>query len=196
MQVSGIRSGKGFKELVTADNAEFNYKLHLAGAGDGPSDHATFFHKNIPVLFFSNGLHADYHRPTDTWEKINAPVAADTARLAAKILLDLANRPERAVFTPAGSGVMMGISADREKEQSAKGYPVGGVLEGSPAENAGLQSGDLIVELNGQALTSALDLLMSLTEFSPGDVADLKVRRGERTLTAKVTLAPRGQKKL
>ena len=172
MQISGIRSGKGFKELVTADNAEFNYKLHLGGAGDGPSDHASFFHKNIPVLFFSNGLHADYHRPSDTWEKINAPVAADTARLAAKILLDLANRPDRAVFTPAGSGVFRGLSADREKEGSAKGYPVGGTQEGSPAEKAGLQNGDLIVALNDQALTSALDLLMSLTEFSPGDVVD------------------------
>lgn len=195
IQVSGIRTGKGFKELVNADNTDFHFNLHLGGAGDGPSDHATFFHKNIPVLFFFTGTHADYHRPTDTWEKINAPVAADTARLAAKVLLDLANRPDRAVFMPAASGAFLGITADQEKAKRVKGYPVASVAEGSPAEIAGLQSGDVIVELNGQALPSPLDLMMSLTEYSPGDVLDLKIQRGENTLTAHVTVAARGRRK-
>ena len=195
IQVSGIRTGKGFKELVNEDNSEFHSNLHLGGAGDGPSDHATFFHKNIPVLFFFTGTHADYHRPTDTWEKINAPIAADTARLAAKILLDLANRSDRAVFTPASSGAFLGITPDIEKSKRVKGYPIASVAEGSPAEIAGLQSGDVIVELNGQALPSPLDLMMSLTEFSPGDVIDLKLQRGERTLTVKVAVAARGKRR-
>src|SRR4029077_16967839 len=113
--VSGMGSSKMFKELVQKDAEGSKLIVHLGSAGDGPSDHASFFHKNIPVLFFYTGTHADYHRPTDTWEKINAPVAAETAQLAAKILLDLANRPDRAVFTPAASGAFLGITPDQEK---------------------------------------------------------------------------------
>ena len=190
MQISGIGSSKGFKELVMHDAEDSKLKLHLGGAGDGPSDHASFFHKNIPVLFFCTMTHADYHRPSDTWEKINAPVAADTARLACKLLIDLANRPDRPVFAPAGSGVYLGVGGDQEHKRPT-GFPVGNVIPGSPAELAGIKRGDVIVELNEQKLATALDLSLSLTEFSPGDEIELKIRRGITTVDVKVKLGAR-----
>ena len=187
--VSGINSCKLFKELVTKDAADSKLKIHLGGAGDGPSDHASFFNKNIPVLFLTTGLHADYHRPSDTWDKINAPVAQQTAELAATLALDVANRPDRPVFAHAGAGVYLGVGADPAAK--GDGFPVGEVAKGSPAETAGIQHGDVIAALNDQRIIAPMDLGMSLTEFSPGDEIDLKLNRGATTLSVKVKLSSR-----
>ncbi|HLX64315.1 MAG TPA: M28 family peptidase [Planctomycetota bacterium] len=189
--VSGMGSSKMFKELVQKDAEGSKLIVHLGSAGDGPSDHASFFHKNIPVLFFYTGTHADYHRPTDTWDKINAPVAAETAQLAAKVLLDLASRPDRPVFTQAGHGCYMGVGADQEAAKKSAGFPVGEVTQGGPADAAGIKKGDVITALNDQKLANAMDLNMSLTEYSPGDEIELKVKRGEEMLSVKVKLGAR-----
>lgn len=190
VQVSGVGSSKMFKELVTKDTADSKLKVHLGSAGDGPSDHASFFHKNIPVLFFFTGTHADYHRPSDTWEKINAPVAAETAELASKILLDLTNRPDRPIFSKAGTGCFLGVGGD-ETRKNVEGFPVGDVPPGSPAETAGIRRGDTIVALNDQRMVNPMDLMMSLTEYSPGDEIELKLKRGAETVNVKVKLGAR-----
>ena len=190
VQVSGVGSSKMFKDLVTKDTADSKLKVHLGSAGDGPSDHASFFRKNIPVLFFFTGTHADYHRPTDTWEKINAPVAAETAELASKILFDLANRADRPVFSKAGTGCYLGVGVD-DGRKNVEGFPVGDVTAGSPAEVAGIRRGDTIAALNDQRLAIAMDLMMSLTEYSPGDEIELKLKRGTETVNVKVKLGAR-----
>ena len=194
-QVSGLGSSRMFKELVTKDGADSKLKLHLGSAADGPSDHASFFRHNIPVLCFYTGTHADYHRPTDTWDKINAPVAAETANLALKILLDLASRPDRPAFSKAGSGGYLGVGADDEKAKSTPGFPVGDVAPGSPADKAGIRRGDIISSFNEQKLANAMDLYMSLTEYSPGDEVELDLKRGEQLLKIKVPLGARKAKK-
>ncbi len=189
--VAGIGSSKMFKDLVTKDHADSKLKVHLGSAGDGPSDHASFFRKNIPVLFFYTGTHEDYHRPTDTWDRIKAVEAAETAELAAKVLVDLATRPDRPAFQKSGSGCYLGVGVEKEREKTTVGYPVGEVQKGSPAEAAGLKKGDTIAALNDQKLANAMDLMMTLTEYSAGDEIELKIKRGEESLDVKVKLGAR-----
>ncbi|MEI6235552.1 MAG: M28 family peptidase [Planctomycetota bacterium] len=193
-QVSGIGSSRGFKELITKNSSDVGVKLHFGSAGDGPSDHASFYKVKVPVLFFSTGTHADYHRPTDTWDKINAPIAAETAKLAAKAAIDLANCTDRPEFVQAGTGCYLGVGADEER-QNVVGFPVADVAKGSPADQAGIRSGDVITALNDQRLIHAFDLMISLSEFSPGDEIDLKIQRGAESRDLSVKLGTRKSKK-
>jgi len=195
IQVAGIGTSKGFKDLVQkyTSSAKFasdpGTKVHLGSSGSGPSDHAAFCESKIPVLFFFTGLHPDYHRPSDTWDKINAPMAAEVADLAREILADIANNPVRPEFAGATQPGFLGVAADTK--QQAKGYWVGQVVAGSPAEAAGLKAGDQITVLNGQTLSNAMDLSMGLIDFCPGDVVDLSITRGGEKLELKVKLGSR-----
>ena len=189
VQVAGVGSSKGFKDLVTKYGDE-HIKLHLGSGGSGPSDHASFFEKKIPVLFFSTGVHADYHRPTDTWDKINAPIAAAVSQLASKILADIADSPTRPDFKDAGPPGFLGVSPDTKQTQ-AKGYPVGSVVANSPAAEAGIKTGDVIVALNGQSLTLPMDLMISLIDYNSGDVVDLSLARHDERIEVKVKLGER-----
>ena len=188
VQVSGVGTAKGFKDLVRKEAASTTLKVTLGSAGSGPSDHASFFEKKIPVLFFFTGMHGDYHRPTDTWEKINAAAGEAIAGLVSRLLFDLADAATRPEFTNAASGGYMGVSAD---DQKSAGYAVSKVIDGGPAAQAGLRGGDVILTFNGQKITNAGDLPMMLEDFAPGDVIELSVKRAETTLELKVKLGQR-----
>lgn len=194
-QVAGVGTAKGFKDLVQKFTRDAKFasdpgmKVHLGSSGSGPSDHASFCEKKIPVLFFFTGLHPDYHRPSDTWDRINAPVAASVADLARQILFDIADNPVRPEFAGNTQPGFLGVAADTK--QAAKGYIVSSIVAGSPAEEAGLKVGDQITVLNGQALTTPMDLSMGLIDFSPGDMVDLSVARGNEKLELKVKLGTR-----
>ncbi|HYG74094.1 MAG TPA: M28 family peptidase [Planctomycetota bacterium] len=200
VQVAGVGTAKGFKDLVLkhTKNAKFandeGMKVHLGSSGTGPSDHAAFFEKKIPVLFFFTGIHPDYHRPSDTWEKINAPVAEAVADLARKLLFEIADNKTRPEFIAQSAQGFLGVSPDNSKKD-AKGYLVGQVVPDSPAAQAGIKAGDLITNINGQHLSNAMDLNIGLIDFSPGDSVDLTGRRGDETLQFKVKLGTRSAEK-
>ncbi|MCK6474568.1 MAG: M28 family peptidase [Planctomycetes bacterium] len=178
VQISGVGTSPGFKALVELAAKDSALKIALGSSGVAPSDNTTFFNKNIPVLFFFTGTHPDYHQPGDTWDKINAPVAAEVARIACDILRDIADAEQRPEFLKAGKRGYLGISPDRAQLKTAKGFPVGTVSAGSPAAAAGIKPGDLVVGLNGSPVNSAQDLLMGLIGYSPGDEVTLLVERG------------------
>lgn len=178
VQISGVGTSPGFKALVEESAKGSALKIALGSSGVAPSDNTTFFNKNIPVLFFFTGTHPDYHQPGDTWDKINAPVAAEVARIACTVLRGIADSEQRPEFLKAGKRGYLGISPDRALLKTAKGFPVGTVSAGSPAAVAGLKPGDLVVALNGSPMNSAQDLLMGLIGYSPGDEVTLVVERG------------------
>lgn len=178
VQISGVGTSPGFKALVEEAVQDSDLKVALGSSGVAPSDNTTFFNKNIPVLFFFTGTHPDYHQPGDTWDKINAPVAAEVARIACRVLRAIADAEQRPEFLKAGKRGYLGISPDRALLQTAKGFPVGNVAAGSPAAAAGIKRGDLVVGLNGSSVNSAQDLLMGLIGYSPGDEVTLVVERG------------------
>ncbi|HYF52391.1 MAG TPA: M28 family peptidase [Planctomycetota bacterium] len=184
-QVAGLGTAKNFKEMVAKYQASTPATIQFASSGSGPSDHAAFYAAGIPVMFFYTGMHPDYHRATDTWEKINAPVAEAVAELARKLLVDVANLPKRPelIKNNPKSGYI-GIGVDQKKVETAKGYPVGEVTPGSPGEKAGLKPGDLIVGINSDSLENAMDLSMALLDFSAGDEITVTYEReGERKTT-------------
>ncbi|MCW8130787.1 MAG: M28 family peptidase, partial [Planctomycetota bacterium] len=191
LQVSGIGTGKGFKDLVLGAGAESKLRLFLGTAGDGPSDHATFYHAGIPVLFFFTGIHDDYHTPTDTWDKINAPAAEAAAALACALLRKLADQDARPEFVKNDKRPYLGVGADMVRARNAKGFPVGSVAPGSPADQAGLKVGDLITHVNSQKLSQPMDLHMAMIDFGVGDPLELIVKRGDERLEVKLNLAER-----
>jgi hypothetical protein len=173
--VSGIATAKGFRDRVLKHAQGLPLELHLGSAGTGPSDHAVFFEKNIPVLFFFTGLHDDYHRPSDIWQRINAPAAAAMAELARRLALDIAADPVRPAFVkPAPSGYL-GIAPQEKPTPGSSGYIIGKIVPGSPADKAGLKPGERVMELNGRPVKTPGDLAMGLIEFTAGDTVRMRI---------------------
>lgn len=165
-------------------------RLTALGDGFGPSDHSSFYARNIPVLHFFTDLHDDYHRATDVVSKINAPGEAHVVDLAARVVRSIANRPGRLTFirtaapTPTiareGSDVYLGSIPDMSASDGA-GLRLTGVRAGSPAEQAGLAAGDIVVDFGGRAVTNLYDYSDALYSHRPGDVVTVTVlRKGER----------------
>lgn len=177
-----------------ADGAHSPWRapLHLTALGDGfgPSDHSSFYARNIPVLHFFTDLHDDYHRASDVASKINAPGEAHVVDLAERVVRAIANRPERLTFvrtaSPAsriassGSDVYLGSIPDMSASGGA-GLRLTGVRAGSPAEQAGLVAGDVVVEFGGRPVTNLYDYSDALYSHHPGDVVSVTVlRNGDR----------------
>ncbi|GMV79704.1 MAG: hypothetical protein AMXMBFR7_08880 [Planctomycetota bacterium] len=194
VQISGVGTAERFRTLVEKYGAqEQGLTIFLSSSGVAPSDNTTFYRKDIPVLFFFTGTHPDYHKASDTWDKINAPAAEAIARLVASVAREIADTPERPKFLKSGAQGYLGVSPDRERLRDAKGFPVGPVQAGSPAEQAGLQAGDTIVEAGGTPLAHARDLNMALIGYAPGDQIELSVQRGTDTFKLRIILAERGK---
>lgn len=168
--------------------------------GFGPSDHAAFYGKKIPVLHFFTGIHDDYHRPGDDWEKLNVPGMATVVDLLEKIVLDTANADERldyihiagaASLARSGSRPYFGSIPDFGKEVG--GYAISGVSPESPADKGGLKGGDVIIELNKRKIGGLDDFDLALRDFSPGEQVDVVVLRDTKKVPLKVTLGtPKG----
>ena len=164
--------------------------------GFGPSDHAAFYGKKIPVLHLFTGIHDDYHRPTDDWDKLNVAGMSQIVDLLEEITLAVANHSERpdyieiagsATLSRSGSRPYFGSIPDFSEE--IKGYAISGVSPGSPADKGGLKGGDVIVELGDKKIGGLDDFDLALREFSPGEQVDVTVLRDGQNVKLKVTLA-------
>jgi len=197
--VGGADSGEGFRELVARLLPKHNLTADLSGSFEaGSSDHTSFLSKRVPVLFFFSGLHADYHRPSDTWDKINAPGAAELLRAVGELTLALLNAPQRPRFlgvaaaAPAGRqgyGAWFGSVPDFSPHP--KGMRFADVREGSPAHQAGLRAGDVLIEFDGKPVQNVYDFSYLLRGKKPGERVSVKVLRGEELIEARVVLGER-----
>jgi hypothetical protein len=162
-------------------------------SGIGPSDHTSFYLKNIPVLHFFTGGHSDYHKPTDDWEKINYTGHASILNLIAKIITTLDAEP-KLVFLPTKAkqmasrssfkvtmGIMPSYTADGE------GVKVDGVTDGRPGQKAGIQTGDVILQLGEIVIKDIQNYMEALGKFDKGQTVDAKIKRGTEVITLKVT---------
>lgn len=165
-------------------------RLTALGDGFGPSDHSSFYARNIPVLHFFTDLHDDYHRASDVASKINAPGEARVVALAERVIRAIADRQERLSFirtaAPSatsmhqGSDVYLGSIPDMSSSD-AVGLRLTGVRAGSPADQAGLAAGDVVVEFGGRHVTNLYDYSDALYSHRPGDtVSVIVIRNGER----------------
>ncbi|GBC93115.1 Aminopeptidase YwaD [bacterium HR15] len=199
LSVSGIGSSPQWEEIVKAANSE-GLSLTLSQSATGGSDHTSFFLRNIPVLFFFTGMHPDYHRPSDTWEKINYEGQVKVVQMVYRVATALAQREARITFSrpqqqqagqPArrGGRVRLGIIPDYTVEDN-KGVLLQGVSPGSPAEKAGLKAGDRIVAINGKRVENIEQMMSLYAELEPGKPAELTILRDGQEI--KVQVVPAG----
>lgn len=166
--------------------------LKYDSSGTGPSDHTSFYRKDIPVLFFFTGLHSDYHRPSDDADKVNYTGEWQIIKLIEEIITaanlqgKLAFSKTREVQTATSTrfSVSMGIMPDYTF--SGAGVRVDGVSENRPAKKAGIQTGDVIVQLGDFSTTSMDTYMQALAKFKKGDKAKVKYKRGNDTLETEV----------
>jgi aminopeptidase YwaD len=210
LQVGGVDTGGSFRGLVEAAAKEAGLDVDLSPAGSGPSDHTRFHDAGIPVLFFHSGSHADYHRPSDTADKIDAAGMARIADLGRLVVTRIAGGPRpvfasvpggaargRAAGRPGGGssgpsdagGAFLGVGADLRAGWD--GVRLGSIVPGSAAEQAGLQAGDVLVRLDDTSLPAFSDLRALIDRHRPGDTLPLIYLRNGLDRATSVTLGTR-----
>ncbi|MGD0755351.1 MAG: M20/M25/M40 family metallo-hydrolase [Bacteroidales bacterium] len=188
MEIGGVGTATGLKELVYANSDTSVIKLTLSPEGYGPSDHSSFYGKNIPVLFYFTGGHMDYHTPTDTWEKINYKGMVEISALIFKVAEALANDSARLEFKEAGpkaevnryprrKGVTLGIMPDFAGVIK-NGLRADFVTPGKPAALGGMQKGDIITFINGKQVNNIQDYMFRMGQLKHGQTISVEVLRG------------------
>ena len=197
LTIYGVGTSPVWKDIIEKVNEKFNFKLNLIKDGYGPSDHAQFYLKNIPVLHFFTGLHSDYHKPSDDYDKINYPGERKVLEFIYNVILELNKVKEKPKFVKTetrrrrirGFRVYLGIIPDYSESET--GLKISGVNKGSPAEKAGLKAGDIIIKLGDREIKNIYDLTYALGDFKPGDVAEVVVLRNGKKVKLKVKFASR-----
>jgi len=202
LYVFGVDTGKEFREVLEGANRATVLRLRASGDGYGPSDHTPFYAKDRPVLFFFTGPHEDYHRPSDTPDKINAAGMERVLRLIAGVLREVANGPAPISFVRAapssppqargssgGYGPYFGMVP--EFGQPEEGVKLGGVRAGSPAEKAGLKTGDLILRFDGKVVRNLEDFVFVLRSKRAGDRVEVVYQRGNEIRRTSAVLEAR-----
>ncbi|HUG94495.1 MAG TPA: M20/M25/M40 family metallo-hydrolase, partial [Planctomycetaceae bacterium] len=195
LTVFGTGTSPGWSGLVGALAKKHGLEAVQKPEGFGPSDHSSFYGKQIPVLHFFTNTHSDYHRPSDDWDKVNVAGMRRIVDFIEDIALDTLARPERPAYVEvkgratidrSGARPYFGSIPDFGSEEA--GYTLQGVSPGSPAAEAGLKGGDRIVNLGGQKIGSLEDFDLALRKFNAGDQVDVGVVREGEERTFKVTL--------
>jgi aminopeptidase YwaD len=206
--VGGVGSGTTFAALLKEAGPRHDLQTDVTErAGYGSSDHTSFTTKQVPVLFFFSGLHADYHKPSDTWDKIDAPAAVRLLDLVADVMDHLRDAPGRPEFVrvaeaqppvdPASphTGKVSGYGPDfgsiPDFTELPNGVRFADIRPGSPAAKAGLRAGDILTEFDGKRIQNLYDFTYALRAKRPGQEVLVKVLRGDQTIEAKVLLTER-----
>ena len=183
--------------VVTSDPAK-QFNLTLNSDGYGPSDHSSFYLKQIPVLFFWTGTHEDYHKPSDTADKINYEDEARILGVIARIVRDVDSSEKRPTYTVAkteatgrSTGFRVYLGTIPNYGDSNEGLLLDGVRDDSPAAKAGLKAGDRIVKLAGRDVRNVYDYTHALGEMTAGQEYEVEIVRGGERLTIRLTPAVR-----
>ncbi len=207
LQVLGAGTAPDFVALLEQANAEKILELTVITSGatlGGSSDHQSFLKRQIPALFFFTGLHADYHKPSDTADKFEADGAAKVATLGTELVQRLAAAKKFEFIdvkpakgdkpaapdknsTRAWFGAMPSMSFD------GKGVLLDGTSSGSPAERAGFLKGDVLVQIADVKIDALDDMQYALTHYKVGDTVTVVYTREGKQLETRVTLAARQQ---
>lgn len=187
LQVSGVGTAEQFKQILTAVNDTNQLKLTLSEEGYGPSDHASFYGKNIPVLAITSGAHLDYHTPADKSDKINYEGMVKIADLSFPVISELANSGSKLVFKEAGpkevagrgtrrKGVTLGIMPDFAGNVK-NGLRADLITPGRPAAIGGMKKGDIITSINGKPVGNIQDYMFRMAQLKHGETIHVEVLR-------------------
>jgi len=201
--IGGVGTGSTFQDLLDQAPGKSTFKIDYSAGGPASSDHTSFATKHIPVLFFFSGLHSDYHKPSDTWDKINSAAAVRLLDLVENVSEKIASAPERPVFmtvvedkpstsgSTGGSGYGAYFGSIPDFGQIENGVKFSDVKPGSPAAKAGLKGGDVLVQFGDRPIKNLYDFTDALRRSKVGDVVEVKVLRDGQPLSASVTLEQR-----
>ena len=195
--IEGMGTSPLFEEIVKILNYD-SLTLRLKPDGIGPSDQVSFYQKDIPVMFFFTNLHSDYHKPSDTWDKINYSGEQKILKLVSRIATRLLNGDQRPQFTKVastlpppsttrqGNRVSLGIIPDFAGD--TPGMKISGARPDSPAERAGLKADDVIIKFAGKEIKNIYDFTYVLGQCQPGQEVEIVVKRGTEEITLKTIL--------
>ncbi|HAS58245.1 MAG TPA: peptidase M28 [Algoriphagus sp.] len=190
LAINGVGTSPSFVSALDLVNAD-SLKLVTSESGVGPSDHTSFYLQDLPVLHFFTGQHEDYHKPSDDSEKINYEGLLKVVRYIERLVGKLDEEPKLAFTkTKDSSGdsprftVSLGVVPDYLFD--GKGMRIDGVSEDKPAQAAGLQKGDVIVQLGDSSVVDMMSYMRALSAFQKGDEAKLWYERDGQKLEAQV----------
>lgn len=189
LAVYGVGTSPILKQVVNSSNTQF--KLIEKESGTGPSDHTSFYNSDIPVLHFFTGQHEDYHKPSDDSEKLNYEGMEAISNYIFEIITQLdgagklafrktKNESEDVPRFRVGLGVIPDYLFD------GKGMRIDGVSEDKPAQKAGLQKGDIVIQLGDSAIVDMMSYMRALASFKEGDKTKVKVDRNGKEIEAEI----------
>jgi hypothetical protein len=203
LTVLALKSSAGFNALVDAANQDFHFDLAKGDSGFGSSDHASFLQVQVPALFFTTGTHEDYHRPSDTADKINGPGMEKVEQFVKAIYERLDAGPVPA-FDPKGLdpetppregrgyGAYFGSIPDFE-QGPIDGVLLTGVNPGSPAEQVGLQAKDTLTGIGEIKIKNLYDFVFALRFYRPNEEVEVRWVRAGAAMRGRTTLRNREQ---
>ncbi|MBN1415348.1 MAG: M28 family peptidase [Bacteroidales bacterium] len=186
LQVSGTGTSLEADSLIALANKHPGLKLRKTSEGFGPSDHASFYGRDIPVFFLTTGAHVDYHTPDDDIEYINFQGLDQVSGFAFRLTEAIANHPSTLHFMEAGPKTS--VSSGRRfkvtlgfmpciADDSTDGVRVEFVTRGKPAELGGIKSGDIITAINDLPIHNIYDYMYRLSKLSPGETISVEIQR-------------------
>jgi hypothetical protein len=191
LAVYGTGTTPDWMEILESCNEE-GFVLVPSESGVGPSDHTSFYLEDIPVLHFFTGQHPDYHRPTDTAEKLNYEGMARIANFIERLMRKLdatadlpftATADQDSESTPSFK-VTLGVVPDYL--YSGEGMRIDGLTEGRPASNAGMKRGDIVVQMDTLKIVDMMSYMQALGNYEEGQTASVDVLRDGETITLEV----------
>jgi S1-C subfamily serine protease len=203
--VLGAKTATEWQGLVTAACERARIECALGSDGYGPSDQTSFYAAGVPVLHFFSGSHGDYHKPTDSADRINAGGAAQIAKLVTDVAQAVSDLPAalsyRQVAPEAPKGdvrsfnASLGTIPDYAGPTDGGGVLLAGVRPGSAADKAGLRRGDTLVALGKTELKSLHDFMFVLNGSKPGQTVSARVKRDGKLVDLQVTFEERAPRK-
>jgi hypothetical protein len=183
--IGGVGTSPAWGNLLNGDKKP-SFQIKVDSSGTGPSDHTSFYRKDIPVLFFFTGLHTDYHKPSDDFDKINTYGQMEVLNFITRVIsrseslgkLAFQKTREQQMSTSARFSVSMGIMPDYTF--GGTGVKVDGVSDGKAAQKAGVLAGDVVIQLGEYAINSLENYMQALSKFKKGETTKVKVKRGEQ----------------
>ncbi len=186
LNIGGYGTSPTWGEMLNAKDNYFAIKFDSSGTG--PSDHTSFYRKDIPVLFLFTGVHSDYHKPSDDADKINYTGQLKVVNYIYDIVV-ATNKKEKLSFiktreaaTSAKSSFKVTLGIMPDYTFSGSGVRVDGVSDGKIAQKVGIQTGDVVEQLGDIKFTDVQGYMGALGKFKKGEASKVKVKRGDKEL--------------
>ncbi len=190
LSISGTGTAPIWNQVLNATNPGF--KLVLGESGVGPSDHTSFYLQDIPVLHFFTGQHEDYHKPSDDYDKLNYEGMKMIGDYILNIIAELDDDPKLTFRTTKNESedvprfkVALGVMPDYLFD--GKGMRIDGVTEDRPAAAAGLQKGDIVIQLGDSTVVDMMSYMRALSTFEEGNSTKVVVDRNGKKVEAEIT---------